>query len=130
MSEDNPLISQRIMVGNYVESFGYIEMIIGIVPILIGSVLEGYSFIHTGWNKHKMPQDIIFHCFGIPLTDEWLLALGITEENLLSEHYSYIKENLEHVHQAQNYMRIIMDQEPEYDHQYINHLITTINNPS
>jgi len=83
-----------LQLGNFIENFGKVEMVTGLVP------QEGGWFIcHKCWHQDENPigDGIQYPSYGIPLTEQWKKCLRVDKYNF--------PEWVIYVHQAQNYMR-------------------------
>lgn len=66
MEELKPI---EIQLGNFIESMGNIEIVMG-----ISQTLDGNFFIeHKGWNRNStpIPDGILYSTYPILITDEW-----------------------------------------------------------
>lgn len=84
-----------LQLGNFINAFGFIEMVMGLIP----REDKTWYVNHTGWNsdKNKFIDGIEFSAYPISLTDNWKKCLKIDK-------YEFPKW-IEYVHQAQNYMK-------------------------
>jgi len=88
-----------VCLGNFVECFGKVEMIMGMTPRDNNS----WFIHHKAWNQqgNPIPDGIEFDSYGIPLTDEWKRVLKVDKFKF--------PEWVQYVHQAQNYIRWTCD---------------------
>lgn len=93
--EDKEVRPKEVQLGNFINVFGKVEMVTGIVPIG-----ESTWFIcHEKWNQknNPMPDGVLSTPTAIELTDTWKRCLKIDKHPL--------PEWIQYVHEAQNYMK-------------------------
>lgn len=93
--ERNELKPIDIVLGDFIDCMGNVEMVTGIIQ----NDDKTFQIGHTGWNAGKgvIPDGILFSSLPIPLTEEWKVCLGI-------ERFDKFPAWIEYVHQAQNYL--------------------------
>lgn len=84
-----------LCLGNYIDCFGCIEIVTGIVPREQGD----WFITHSGNHKlnNPLPENIEFSGYGITLTYDWKKFLNVDKH----EFPSWVR----YVHEVQNYMR-------------------------
>ena len=85
----------ELQLGNFIDNFGNIEMVTGLIP----QGDKSWFICHKSWHQENNPlgDGIQYPSYGVPLTEEWKLCLGIDK-------YKF-PEWVQYVHQAQNYMK-------------------------
>lgn len=99
--EKPELKPKDLCLGNYIDCFGKIEVVTGVVPREQGD----WFICHSGNHKLKspIPKGIEFSGYPITLTSDWKKFLNVDK-------YEFPIWVI-YVHQAQNYMRWYLDME-------------------
>jgi hypothetical protein len=113
--EKEELKPKDLCLGNYIECFGKIEMVTGIVPREQGDWFITHSGNHA--LKSPLPEGVEFSGYGITLTEDWKKFLAIDKFDNLPSWIIY-------VHEAQNFLRWYagVDTTENYQWKYFNSL--------
>lgn len=97
--EARELKPKDLCLGNFVECFGKVEMVMGLTPRDNGD----WFIHHKAWNQqgNPIPDGVEFSSYAIPLTDDWKRCLRVDQHKF--------PDWIKYVHEAQNYMKWCFD---------------------